>query len=196
MHYEFFYDEPLFNYVNVFYIVAIVGAVAAILGVVVYFTFLNSRNEGKFRGFKGKIYNCLSFNRFYSERLIKFLYVVLAFLLTGIGIAQIVLGSFIAGVMVIILGNIALRLACELLIMLVIMCRKTVSIDKNLSVIKNFYEDNDMGEDWSDGLDDAGEQCADEQCSYEADCEGGCTECEVCGNSEGCESCASYSRED
>ena len=38
--------------------------VAIILGVVLYFTFLNKKNEGKYTGTPGKIYNFLNFNKF------------------------------------------------------------------------------------------------------------------------------------
>ena len=36
--------------------------VAMILAVVFYFTFLNKKNEGKFKGFAAKVYNFFNFN--------------------------------------------------------------------------------------------------------------------------------------
>ena len=53
--------------------IAIFAAIllAVVLSIVLYFTFLNKKNEGKYKGAKGKIYNFLSFNKFYTEDIMK-----------------------------------------------------------------------------------------------------------------------------
>lgn len=56
------------------------------------------------------------------------------------------MGSFIAGVCAIVIGNVALRISMELLLMFVILCKNTVSMDRRLSKIEAFYEDR-CGED-------------------------------------------------
>ena len=56
--------------------VAVLAAI--ILGVVLYFTFLSKKNEGKYKGVTEKIYNFFSFNKFYTEEIMKLLYIVMA----------------------------------------------------------------------------------------------------------------------
>ena len=141
-----YYTDPLMNYTNFFAVTAVAALLAVILGIVLFCTFLRKNNEGKFSGFKGKLYNALNFNRFYAENIIKFLYVIAACVVTVVGIVCIVMGSFIAGVCAIVIGNVALRISMELLLMFVILCKKTVSMDRRLSKIEAFYEDR-CGED-------------------------------------------------
>ena len=118
---------------------------AIVIGIVVNFTFLRRKNEGRFHGFWGKVYNFLSLNRFYSEGIIKLLSVITFFVLTVMGIYMICTGGVLSGLLVITLGNVAARLCYELTMMFVIFCKKTVSMDKKLSTISKFYDDM---EDW------------------------------------------------
>lgn len=157
MHYGYynFYTNPIFNYVNVYGILAAAIISAVILGIVLSCTFLKKSNEGKFVGLKEIIYNALTFNRFYAEKIIKFLYVIAACVITVAGLTCIVLGAFLAGLCLIVIGNIILRVAVELVLMFVMICKKTVSIDKRLSGIEAFY----------------GEEYGDEAYDYEAQCE-------------------------
>lgn len=155
--------------------------VAVILAVVFYFTFLSKKNEGKFTGAKEKIYNFFSFNRFYAEDVLKLLYVVSAAVVTVIGLVQ--LFSGITGLVILIVGNVVLRVCYELVMMFIILCRKTVSVDKKLEKIANFYGD-DFDEGECHGADEESE-CKD--CN-EVDC-CGCEEnvCDDCDEEEcGC----------
>lgn len=155
MNYDYydFYSNPIFNYANTAVILMVAIVLAIVLGIVLFFTFLKKNNEGKFSGFKGNLYNVLTFNRFYTENIIKFLYVIAACVITVAGLVYIVLGSFLAGACTILIGNVALRISTELVLMFIILCRKTVSVDKRLSKIENFYEDQ------------CGEECECEGCS-------------------------------
>lgn len=167
-----YYTTPVMRYVNYPLVLAISVIVAVILGLVVYFVFLKKSNEGRFHGFRKAMYNLLAFNRFYAENIIKFLYVIGACIVTITGIVMIVLGSFIAGILMLVAANIALRIAVELLLMFIMMCKKTVSMDRRLSKIENFYMEN-YGDDW--GGEDGG--FAEEE--YEDD-EDGCGSCGGC----------------
>ncbi len=168
-----YYNSPLMNYANIFVVLGVAVVLAVILGIVLFFTFLKKNNEGRFSGVKGKIYNALTFNRFYAENIIKFLYVVAACVITVVGIVYIVLGTFISGICIIFIGNVVLRISMELILMFIILCRKTVSIDRRLSKIEAFYDDQ-YGEDWGDCSGDCGD-CGDcTACGEADDC---CTEC-------------------
>ena len=105
--------------------------VAVILAVVLFFTFMSKKNEGKFTGAKGKLYNFLCFNKFYVEDILKLLYVVSAVVVTVLGVVML-FESFLVGLLLLIVGNVLLRVSYELIMMFIILCRKTVSIDRKL----------------------------------------------------------------
>lgn len=134
--------------------------VAIILGVVLYFTFLNKKNEGKYTGTPGKIYNFLNFNKFYAEDILKLLYIISAAVLTVASIIFMFLGTklFVASLLLLVLGNVALRVGYELVMMFIILCRKTVSVDRRLEKIEKFY-----GDDFDQG-ESAEEFCAEDSC--------------------------------
>lgn len=135
------YGAPMMNYVNSALVTGIAATVAAVLGVVLYYTFFRKSNEGRFYGFREKLYNLMTFNRFYAEDLLKFLYIILTCAVTAAGIAQIVLGSFLAGITLLAVANLALRIGFELVMMFIMLCRKTVSMDRKLGRIAEYYDD-------------------------------------------------------
>ena len=126
--YEYYYTGRLTCMV-----VAILAAV--ILSVVLYFTFLRKKNEGKYKGFTEKIYNFFNFNKFYVEEILKLVYIVSAAVLTVVSLVSLFSPAFFIGLITLILGNVALRIAYELIMMFIIICRKTVSVDKKLDKI-------------------------------------------------------------
>lgn len=134
--------------------------VAIILGVVLYFTFLNKKNEGKYTGTPEKIYNFLNFNKFYAEDILKLLYIISAAVLTVASIIFMFLGTktFVASLLLLVLGNVSLRVGYELVMMFIILCRKTVSVDRRLEKIEKFY-----GDDFDQG-ESAEEFCAEDSC--------------------------------
>ena len=141
MSYEYYYSTPIMSYVNYALVLGVAVFAAIILGVVLFFTFFNKKHEGKYKGWKEKFYNFMNFNRFHAEDMLRFLYIVGTCLFTIVGIVTIVLGSFVTGIMELVVANIILRIAFELLMMFIILCRKTVSIDKKMDRIAAFYED-------------------------------------------------------
>ena len=178
-----YYATPIFHYVNMPYLLATAVIIALVLGIVLFFTFLKKNNEGKYSGIKGKFYNAMTFNRFYAENIIKFVYVLSACVVTVVGLVQLVIGSFIAGIVTLVLGNVVLRISFELLLMFIMLCKKTVSVDRRLSKIEAFYDDQ-YGEDW--GCDGCCDDCADsdECCDDCADADECCTECGETENAE------------
>ena len=65
----------------------VISAILAVIGgIVLYFTFLSKKNEGKFTGFLGWMYDFLTFKKMMIENLLKILYLIAAIFIT--------LGSF------------------------------------------------------------------------------------------------------
>ena len=165
------FGTPVMNYVDQPLVYLVVVIVAAIVGVVLFFTFLNEKNEGKFSGIKEKTYNYMNFNRFYAEKIVKFIYVLVAVVLTLLGITQIIMGSFISGIVTVILGNIITRIGAEMVLLFIMLCKKSVSIDKRLSDIEKFY---------NDGYEDS-ERYVDDSCEN--------VECTGCNDTRSCSAC-------
>lgn len=147
--------------------------VAMILAVVFYFTFLDKKNEGKFKGFAAKVYNFFNFNKFYVEDVLRLIYVVSVAFLLVVSLAVLFSASFIAGLLLLVLGNVALRIGYELIMMFIILCRKTVSVDKRLEKIGKFYSD-----DFDEGVcAEAAPEAAGESCA-------GCCGCDAAGEAD------------
>ncbi|MGN0713733.1 MAG: hypothetical protein ACI4LJ_08105 [Anaerovoracaceae bacterium] len=162
--YSYYYQTPIMNYVNHGVILGIAVVLSALLGIVLFFTFFRKKNEGKYTGVKGKLYHFMNFNRFYAEEILRFLYIVAAICTTVCGIVSIILGSFLMGICQLIVLNVVLRIVFELLMMFIMLCRKTVSVDRRLSQIEKYYDD---------GYDAYCEEEEEEGC-----CSGACESCE------------------
>ena len=157
--------------------------VAIILGVVLYCTFLKKENEDKYTGWKKVAYDFFNFNKFYTEYIMKLVYVMLtaAFVVVGLFMLFIDLAT---ALILLVLGNVALRVSYELIMMFVILCRKTVSIDKKLDKVVAFYGDDfdEGGCSGECGSCDAECEDREEEEEFEFSCGGNCSGCSV----EGC----------
>lgn len=122
-------------------VVIIALLVAIILAVVLNFTFMSKKNEGKYTGTLGKLYDFLCFNKLYAEKILKLVYIVSAAVVTVMCIITMFFVNFFAGLLTGVIGNVIMRVAYELIMMFIILCRRTVSIDKKLEKIAKFYSD-------------------------------------------------------
>lgn len=111
-------------------IVAIILAIVG--GLVVYFIFLNKKNEGKFNGFVGWLYDFLSFKKMFLEALLKITYLMVAIYLTVSSFGMIGT-SFWLFLSTLIIGNLILRVVYEFSLVLLVICRNTTEINKKLS---------------------------------------------------------------
>ena len=110
----------------------IVSVILAIIGgIVLYFTFLSKKNEGKFTGFLGWMYDFLTFKKMMIENLLKILYLIAAIFIT-LGSFALISTSFIAFLMTLVFGNIAARVGYELFLVTLVICRNTTDINKKL----------------------------------------------------------------
>lgn len=117
-------------------ILAIVG------GILVYFLFLNKKNEGKFSGFLGWLYDFLSFKKMFLEALLKVTYLIVAIYITLSSFALIG-DSFLGFLLQLTLGNIVARVIYEFSLILLVICRNTTEIAKNTKKVEeNKSEDN------------------------------------------------------
>lgn len=107
-------------------ILAIVG------GILVYFLFLSKKNEGKFKGFVGWLYEFLSFKKMFLEALLKITYLIVAIYITLSSFALIGT-SFLSFLLTLVLGNVIARVIYEFSLILLVICRNTTEIAKNTS---------------------------------------------------------------
>lgn len=111
-------------------ILAIVG------GILVYFLFLSKKNEGKFTGFLGWLYDFLSFKKMFLETLLKITYLIAAIYVTLSSFA--IIGyNFLGFLLTLVVGNLLVRVAYEFSLILLVICRNTTDISKKLSNKEN-----------------------------------------------------------
>ena len=110
----------------------IVSLVLAIVGgIVLYFTFLAKKNETKYTGFLGWMYDFLTFKKMVIENILKILYLIIAVFITLSSFAMIS-SSFLAFIMYLVIGNLIARIMYELFLVVLIICRNTTDISKKL----------------------------------------------------------------
>ena len=111
----------------------IVSVILAIIGgIVLYFTFLSKKNEGKFTGFLGWLYDFLTFKKMMIENVLKILYIIVALFVTlsSFGLISI---SFLAFLLTLVIGNVLTRVIYELLLVKLVICKNTTEINKKLT---------------------------------------------------------------
>ena len=118
---------------------ALVGLIICIVlafagGIVLYCTFLSKKNNGKFTGFLGWLYDTLSFNSLLLELLMKICYLILAGFITLYSIVLLFTpgAGFLTFLLLLVFGNIAVRIIYEFMLIIVIICRNTSEINKRL----------------------------------------------------------------
>ena len=110
----------------------IVSLVLAIVGgIVLYFTFLKKDNEGKYTGFLGWMYDFLTFKKLTIENVLKILYLICDIFVT-LSSFDTISTSFIAFLLYLVVGNLVVRIAYELILVRLIICRNTTEINKKL----------------------------------------------------------------
>ena len=110
----------------------IISAVIAVIGgIVLYFTFLSKKNEGKYTGFLGWMYEFLTFKKMVIENILKILYIVIASFITLASFA-VISKSFLSFIIVLVVGNLVTRIMYELFLVVLIICGNTTDISKKL----------------------------------------------------------------
>ena len=102
--------------------------VAVVGGIALYFTFLSKKNDGKFNGFLGWLYDTLTFRNMVVEMLLKIFYLVLAIFITLYSLGLIAVNILLC-LGLLIFGNLFVRIAYELVLISIINCRNTTEIN-------------------------------------------------------------------
>ena len=109
----------------------IVAILAVVGGPILYFTFLNPKNENKFKGFFKWLYEVLTFRKMLLETLLKIIYLVTAVFIT-LAPFSFINNNFIGAILTIVLGNIFARIVYEFSLILLLIYRNTTDISKKL----------------------------------------------------------------
>ena len=123
-------SSPKFAASGIWTIVSVILAIIG--GIVLYFTFLSKKNEGKFTGFLGWLYDFLTFKKMMIENVLKILYILVALFVTlsSFGLMSI---SFLAFLLTLVIGNVLTRVIYELLLVKLVICKNTTEINKKLN---------------------------------------------------------------
>ena len=136
-----YYDDYSYYYRDMLYdtdsaAVGLAFIVALVVSIIVYFTFLSKRNEGRFTGFTGWLYEVLSFGKLIIEALLKICYMFITIFISIISIVHMKY-SFIEGLLLLIVLNLLIRVGYECLLMIVMICKNIKEINSKLKDPKN-----------------------------------------------------------
>lgn len=110
----------------------IIAAVLALVGgLVLYFTFLSKKNEGKFTGFLGWLYSFLTFKKLIIESILKACYLILALFIT-LSSFGLIGQSFLAFIGMLVFGNLVARIVYEFSLVILVICKNTTEINSKM----------------------------------------------------------------
>ena len=116
----------------------IVSLVLAVVGgIALYFTFLRKKNDGKFKGFWGWMYDFLAFKKMFVEEILKVLYYMVAIFIT-LGSFTII-NQFGMFLVTLVIGNIIARLTFELMLVVLVICRNTTTIATRITSLDRHF---------------------------------------------------------
>ncbi|MCI5703522.1 MAG: hypothetical protein MR265_06020 [Erysipelotrichaceae bacterium] len=110
-------------------IIALVIAICATI--VIFVLFLTKKNEKKYKGFLGWLYDFLTFKKCVIDYILRFTYVCLAIYLT-LASFGLIGTSFLLFLTTLIGGNLVLRIAYEFSLMLINICVNVAEINKKM----------------------------------------------------------------
>lgn len=112
---------------------SIIALVLAVCGaLVMYFWFLNKKNDGKFKGFVAWLYDMFSFKKMIVEALLKITYLFVTLFLTLYSLGLLFVTPLPA-IALLLIGNLGIRIVYEFSLMMVMICRNTSDINSKLN---------------------------------------------------------------
>ena len=137
------YGNSFFNPLSMTGKLAIIGGVcmflAIIAGFMLFFWFLSKKNEKKFTGFLGWVYEFLDFKKMLAESILRVTYLIFASYVTlfSFGYLLFTEGGSIGGrlltfLMFLVFGNAVVRVAYEFMLIALIICRNTTEINNKI----------------------------------------------------------------
>ncbi len=109
----------------------IILILSIVLALVTYFIFLKPENEDKYNGFLKKLYGFLSFKTMTLEIFLKICYLFLTIFITIFSLS-LISQSFISFLLVLIIGNISVRIIFEWSLILLMLYKNTKDIRDSL----------------------------------------------------------------
>lgn len=134
MYSQNYYSTPSYG-------ASVAGAVASIVipilvaivgSLLINFLFLSPKNENRFSGFLGKLYDFLRFKVMFSELLLRLLYYSLAIMITVYSFILLFSGQVGIFFLLIIFGNILIRILFEFFLIKLVISRNVSEINKKL----------------------------------------------------------------
>lgn len=107
--------------------------VAVAAAIVLRVTFLAPRNEGRFTGFTGWLYDFLNFRVGILRGLLLLLYLILCFVQIALSLVMIISGAILGGLAALVAGQVALRIFYELFLLVVNLCYNVMDINRKLA---------------------------------------------------------------
>ena len=137
--------DVLFSSGGALGVVTVVCFILAIIGgFVLFFGFLAKKNEKKFTGFLGWMYDFLNFKKMLSESILRVIYLITACFITlySLGILLFMEGGSIGGrllafLLMLVIGNAVARLAYEFILVILIICKNTTEINRKMGGNQN-----------------------------------------------------------
>lgn len=106
----------------------VIGIVSAFI---IFFGFMPKKNEKRFSGWLGRLYDFLNFKFYIIEGLLKFCYVLMACICTGMGLLMsLSIVGLTQGLIILVVGNLTVRIAYEFILMLITACRNLAEINR------------------------------------------------------------------
>ena len=124
----------------IFFIVAIIVAIVGAL--LINFLFLSPKNEYKYKGFVLKLYQFLRFKKLFAEMLLRIMYYALTIFTTLFSFYALFAFpfgamNFIYFLLIIVFGNVILRVLYEFMLVKLIICKNTSEINYKLGSGEN-----------------------------------------------------------
>lgn len=130
-NYDYFDSVSTSSSVNQLGTWSIVALIIAIIGgIVLYFTVFSEKNKSKYNGFMAKLYNFVKFKELIITGLLRVLYLIIALYITLSSFALIG-QSFLAFIIMLVVGNLILRIVFEYLLVLLGIYENTHEIAVN-----------------------------------------------------------------
>lgn len=135
--FDYLRDGTVFNNLqNLMYNndVKLMAVGALIVALVVYFTFLSRRNNGRFTAFLGGVYDLLNFNRLILEGIFKILYLLVTIFFISLCLFFMYQdkGNFALYFINLIVGVIAIRIGYEVILMVIMLCKNVSDINRKM----------------------------------------------------------------
>lgn len=129
-YYDYSYNtqgSSMMSFSTVWIIISII--VAIIGGIALYYTVFDKKNADKYKGKMASLYNYFTFKKFIIDDILKTLYIILAIGITLLSFTFITANIW-KFIFILIIGNIALRLSFELLLMFTDLCHNVKIISQ------------------------------------------------------------------